>query len=189
MLRFFYFIFYFIKYRRFLKKYLTSSLYSSNVLIDVSPYYLRKIGIKVLILDFDGVLSSYGETYVLINDVLFWLKFSLEIYTFENIFIFSNNMTKSRNLLLNKIGINMVINRAKKKPYPDAIISILYYKNLLYHEIIMVDDRIFTGILAAELANIRGLFIISPYYNLKDNFLKEFFYIILRKIERFVLFI
>lgn len=172
-----------------MKKYLTSSLYSSNVLIDVSPYYLRKIGIKVLILDFDGVLSSYGETYVLINDVLFWLKFSLEIYTFENIFIFSNNMTKSRNLLLNKIGINMVINRAKKKPYPDAIISILYYKNLLYHEIIMVDDRIFTGILAAELANIRGLFIISPYYNLKDNFLKEFFYIILRKIERFVLFI
>lgn len=188
MFRFFFSIYYLFKYKAFIKKQLISSNCVVSTVLDINSYFCRLFCIKFIMLDFDGVLSSHNDVNFDEN-VFYWLKFTYEIYGKSSLCVYSNNIFISRILFLKKIGIVNTSIGFRKKPYPDFINNVLNNKKLLYHEIILIDDRISTGILAASIAMIRWCLVKNPYLNIKGNFFVELFYIFLRKLENLFLLV
>nr|MBP9764408.1 hypothetical protein [Gammaproteobacteria bacterium] len=70
---------------------------------------------------------------------------------------------------------------------PDTILSILQKTQVSPSELLVVDDRLLTGILAAIIAGVRGCYIVEPLVDLHKHLLSELFIMSLRKLERWLL--
>ncbi len=141
--------------------------------------------IKVLMLDFDGVLNSYGE--VCLNpDVQAWMANLLNNSDIK-ICILSNNMFKERKTFLQKIENLDIIHAIKPKPYPDTILNFMSEHNIAAKNILLIDDRYFTGVLAGVIAGINIFCISNPFTNYKKRWLIESLFLGLRFFERLLL--
>lgn len=149
---------------------------------DINIKNLQNQGIKILALDFDGVLAAHGETFPH-PDAQRWLIQSINFFGKQNIFILSNNPFKERQAYFEELGISF-ISSTKKKPYPDGLYEIAQRAQVNLKEIVLVDDRLLTGILATCLAQTQGILITQPYQNLKKRPFKECFFSALRWFEQ-----
>lgn len=127
----------------------------------ISPYTLKQQGIEILALDFDGVLAAHGETYP--NPELDnWLNQSTKVFGAKNIFILSNKPMQKRIDYFKSYGINF-ITQVKKKPYPDGLNKIIALTDKNNQKLMLFDDRLLTGSLAACIAKVPVTYITKPY--------------------------
>jgi predicted HAD superfamily phosphohydrolase YqeG len=153
-----------------------------NCILDLNVDNLSKLKIKILVLDFDGVLASHGEEQPN-TQVKVWLDNCVETLGVENIFILSNNPLKNRVAYFAKNYKGLVfINSLYKKPYPNGLKKIINLSNVNAENIALVDDRLLTGVLATCIAKTQAIYINKPYIG--KRIVKEIFFMSLRIIER-----
>lgn len=158
-------------------------------IISLDPNTLKQQNTTALILDFDGVLAPEGDLHPL-PEVIEWLEKALQVFGSQRLFILSNNPLPARKLFFEQYFNNQIIFIiAKPKPDPQGIMitfNTLKAKNATIEksQILLIDDRLSTGILAAKIFGVASCLIRRPYVNLKNNFFREFLFICLRTIER-----
>ena len=153
---------------------------------------LKNNNVLALILDYDGVLTSEGEIKPL-PQVMAWLEQAVLVFGPKRIFILSNNPLLERQEFFNKYFNNQIIFIvAKPKPYPDGIAEIYAQLQLELgkvpekSQILMIDDRLSTGILAAKIFGIASCLVLQPYTNINARFIVELWFILIRKLERLI---
>lgn len=150
-------------------------------------HLLKKNGIEVLILDFDGVLAPHGEDQPL-PALAPWLASAVALFTAERIFILTNRPSAARAAYFAQHypGLQLITG-VRQKPYPDGLLKIQALAQMPARQMILYDDRLLTGALAACLAGCQIGYIRQPSINLRRHPLKELFFIALRKLEcRFI---
>lgn len=152
----------------------------------ITVEYLRKNDVLALVLDYDGVLVAHGDLE-LTQSVARWLDNLCAEYA-GKICILSNKPTSLRKEYIQRCfpRVEFVVAR-RKKPYPDGLLQILAdVPQLLPEQVLLVDDRLGTGMLAVELAGVRGLLVFDARRNFRRRPLVEGWFALLRCLERFV---
>ena len=157
-----------------------------NSVLSLDPARLKASGIAVLALDFDGVLSPHGFSAP-IPPTREWLSRCAAVFGEENIFILSNKPTETRQRWFAEHFPRIhFISGVAKKPYPDGLQKTAEIAHTPLSSIMMVDDRLLTGCLAALNAGTRCAYIRNPYISQQKHPLIELFFFLLRIGERFV---
>jgi HAD superfamily phosphatase (TIGR01668 family) len=173
-------------YRKRLKEFQSNASLRGASVLSLNLSELKANGIKALALDFDGVLAPYGAE-TLTPAIKQWIHECLAVWGENNIYILSNRPTVSRKMYFSTHfnGIRF-IDQVRKKPYPDGINQILTTNHLPPASLLVVDDRLLTGILAAILAGTNARWVSQPLISFKLNPIPELFFILLRSLERFL---
>ena len=150
----------------------------------ISPVTLKQQGVVVLVLDFDGVLAADGALQP-VDELHQWLHDSINTFGAKHVFVLSNKPLPSRINYFNQYypGIRY-ITAVKKKPYPDGLQKIIALTGQPSESLMLVDDRLLTGALAACIANVPVTYITRPYICLSKRPLQELFFMSLRFFER-----
>ena len=150
----------------------------------LDPHQLKTSGIRALALDFDGVLAHHGAE-VPLEQVQQWLIRAVQVFGAEQIAILSNKPTRAR---LDWFGLNFpgirFIAGVRKKPYPDGLIKTAELTGTPLSSILMVDDRLLTGCLAAILSGARPCWINHPFVSYSHRPVAELVFMLLRRTER-----
>ncbi len=171
------------RHRKTLADLLKSTPHNSSILT-LQPVELKQSGIQALALDFDGVLSPHGFQIPL-PEAEQWLRHCIQVFGEEKIFILSNKPTKERSDWFgNNFSRLRFISGVRKKPYPDGLQEISKYAAVPINCVLMVDDRLLTGCLAAVNAGARPCYIRQPYISFKHRPVSETFFLMMRSIER-----
>lgn len=174
-------------YRKKLKAFRHNFALQCTAVSSLNLSVLKSQGIQVLALDFDGVLAPYGiET--LTPAIEQWLYECLAVWGDGHVYILSNRPTERRKTYFSTYfkGIRF-IDQVRKKPYPDGINQILNTHHLSPTELLVVDDRLLTGILASILAGVQARWVTAPLISFKTKPIQEIFFIGLRFLERLLL--
>lgn len=163
------------------KKDLKALPYAKNI-ISIDWQKLYESGIRVVVLDFDGVLAADKQEQLHPGvDVI--LNTILRIFG-DHVYIFSNQPTLQRKEYFAKYFPRIQFLIAKKKPYPDGLNEVVRLEKVCSEEVILIDDRVLTGGLATVLANVKCVLIEKPYVSFSKNRVREWIFISLRAIER-----
>ncbi len=175
------------KHRKSLWAYRHEQALQKQSILVIDPRTLEAQGIKVLALDFDGVLAAHGATEIN-ADVSHWLKQCVRIFGPGHVFIVTNKPSKQRAdyFAHHFSGIEFIFPK-RKKPYPDSLLSILEKTGVTSQALLVIDDRLLTGILALIIAGVRGCYITQPVTDLHRRPFAELFIMALRLFERSVL--
>lgn len=156
--------------------------------VNLTSEDLSKLNIECLALDFDGVLNAHAELR-LHPDCEQWLKSLCKVWPEDKIVILSNKPHPKRIAFFNQSFPNILfVPKTKKKPYPDGLLKIAKMKNISADKILLVDDRLLTGMLACCIAGSKGILIKKPYKRLFRRPIRELFFIFLRTFERLLIF-
>ena len=170
-------------HRRALCHLLADTLLSTGIL-SLDPESLLAAGISVLALDFDGVLAGHGAP-VPLPEATVWLKRCEAHFGGGQIFILSNKPTEGRRQWFAEHFPTMrFISGVRKKPYPDGLLKTAELAGVPASSILMVDDRLLTGCLAALVAGARPCYIRHPYATFNFRPFAELFFWSLRVGER-----
>jgi len=151
---------------------------------NIEPARLHNEGIRILALDFDGVLSPHGSGAP-IPEAVGWLRRCASVFGEDHLFILSNKPTQERKeWFAENFPALRFISGVRKKPFPDGLNKIGELSQAPLSSILMVDDRLLTGCLAAITASARPCYIRKPYVALSDNFFTEMFFVSIRCAER-----
>lgn len=139
-------------------------------------------GIRVVVLDFDGVLAADHDESVCprVDEVLE----KIVMIFGEQVYIFSNRPTESRRDYFKRCFPRIRFLIAKQKPYPDGLFSIIASENVSGEQVVLVDDRLLTGGLAAVLAGTHCIIIDKPFVSFRRHLWRELFFVSLRSAER-----
>ncbi len=139
-------------------------------------------GIRVVVLDFDGVLAAdkQKELYAGVNAILE----TVQTIFGNHVYIFSNQPTLQRQAYFSEHFPKIQFLIAKQKPYPDGLLSVIVREQVSPEKIILVDDRVLTGGLASVLAGTRCILIEKPYINFYNNMPRELLFMCIRAVER-----
>jgi HAD superfamily phosphatase (TIGR01668 family) len=170
------------QHRRQLRRILDETPDSTSIL-SLDPEALKTRGISALALDFDGVLACHGAP-VPLPEAIEWMMRCEAVFGGEQIFILSNKPTQGRRLwFANRFPGLRFISGVRKKPFPDGITKAGELAGVPLSQILMVDDRLLTGCLAALVAGARPCFIRRPYISFGHRPLAELFFLLLRRAE------
>ena len=142
--------------------------YSFRVFSDISPYFLKKLGIKFLMLDVDNTIAKYSEHYP--SDSAFKWVADMNMSGIMLFFI-SNSRQKSRvETFAEELGIDFIKNA--RKPSPDSLLRAMAAKGFDARESALIGDQIFTDTLAANRAGVvsiivRPLSLKNPFHALR----------------------
>jgi len=152
--------------------------------VAVAPEELAARGKTVLVLDFDGVLAPHGDD-VPVPEVVEWLRRCTMTLGEERIFILSNRPVPVRADYFHRAfpGIRFV-SGVRKKPFPDGLLRVMELSGAVPGQVMMMDDRLLTGVLGACLAGVGVIYITAPYVSLAHRPLHESFFMLLRYAER-----
>lgn len=171
-------------FRKQLKRYLQDQSLQIAHMQDISRTDLDDRGIKALVLDYDGVLAAHGEASPR-PEVMQYLSLYFKNSATLPIYILSNKPTSVRQEFFKKNFPEIIFIKAKrKKPYPDGLQQILMASNLQPRQILLVDDRLCTGVLATAIVGTQAFLVTDPYINLKSRPITETWFIFLRWIEK-----
>lgn len=171
------------RHRRALADLLESTPENCSILT-LQPEKLKQSGIQALALDFDGVLSPHGFQIPL-PEAEKWLRDCVAVFGEEKISILSNKPTKERSDWFGKNFSQLrFISGVRKKPYPDGLQKIAEHAAVPINSVLMVDDRLLTGCLAAVNAGARPCYIRNPYISFSHRPFAEIFFKTLRSIDR-----
>ena len=167
------------------KNYIDCHAIKISSIFDITPKLLEQHYIKGLVFDFDGVLNS-DNTLFISDKAAFLLKELLDDY---KVAVHSNADLPERKqyFATHFPGVKWVDN-PPKKPSPNGLKNLSKYWNLPIESILMIDDRLMTGGLAAFRANSRFAWITSPVTNYRLNPIRELFFSLLRALERITLY-
>jgi predicted HAD superfamily phosphohydrolase YqeG len=170
-------------HRRQLRELLDST--PSNVsILELDPRALFSSGVVALALDFDGVLAHHGAP-VPLPEAVAWMRRCEAIFGGNRIFILSNKPTEGRRRWFAEQFPGMrFISGVRKKPYPDGLNKTGELAGVPLSSIMMVDDRLLTGCLAALVAGARPCYIRRPYARFTNRTFAELFFWSLRGMER-----
>ena len=155
--------------------------------LDLDPRALKDDGITVLALDFDGVLAPHGSRAPH-PEARVWLDRCAAVLGEDRLFILSNKPTAQRREWFGRHYPSLrFIGGVAKKPFPDGIIKIARLAGVPPSSILMVDDRLLTGCLAAILAGARPAYIRTPCVSFHQRPVAELFFMLLRSWERLAL--
>lgn len=144
---------------------------------------LYKQGIRAVVLDFDGVLAPYGQIqpdskwHQTIHDLN--RIFSGEVYVLSNK-PFSQRLT----YLKHHFPSLKLIVGVRKKPYPDGLLAIQKQSQVPFESILMVDDRLLTGVLAALIVGARPDYVSPARVDYRQRLIPELWFQGLRWVER-----
>jgi uncharacterized protein len=156
----------------------------NSTILGLNPAELKQNGIRALALDFDGVLSPHGFEHPL-PEAEQWLKKCVSSFGEDNIFILSNKPTPERaEWFRSNFSRMRFISGVRKKPYPEGLQMIGTLVSVPLHSILMVDDRLLTGCLAAINAGARPCYISTPYVSFSHRPFSELFFMLLRLSDR-----
>lgn len=139
-------------------------------------------GIRVVVLDFDGVLAA-DKQKKLFEGVSAVLNTIQTIFG-DHVYIFSNQPTSQRQAYFAEHFPRIQFLVAKQKPYPDGLLTVIAQEKVMPEKVVLVDDRVLTGGLAATLAGIRCILIKKPYICFWENSVREAIFISIRAVER-----
>src|SRR5512133_840634 len=158
-------------------------------ILTIDPHTLQAGGVTVLALDFDGVLSPHGFAAPL-PQAEAWLTRCAAVFGEEGLFILSNKPTRERKEWFGRhFPAIRLISGVRKKPFPDGLKKIGELARVPLANILMVDDRLLTGCLAAINAGARPCYIRRPYACYTHRPLAELFFKLLRCGERIMVLI
>lgn len=174
-------------YRKQLKLCMTNPKLNTTSILNLTPNEIFERGVSALVLDFDGVLASHAEQ-IPRDDVVVWLKNFIAGFDGHKIYILSNKPTKLRLDYFAQFfpEIRFIIAK-RKKPYPDGLLQVIADSGLQPAEILLVDDRLATGIVAAMSTGVQYIWINKPYTDFCSRPVRESFFMFLRNLERFLL--
>ncbi len=174
------------KHRKSLNAYKCDKALQSQSILALDPVSLQAASIKIIALDFDGVLGPHGATEISL-EIRNWLNRCIHIFGQGQVFILTNKPSRERRDYFSTHfkGVEFIFPK-RKKPYPNSILSILQKTQVRSSELLVVDDRLLTGILAAIIAGVRGCYITQPLINLHKHLLSECFIMGLRQLECWV---
>lgn len=174
------------RHRRQLGRLLRETPENQSILA-LAPASLQRVGIRALALDFDGVLAHHGAPCP-IPETIEWLKTCQETFGGDKIFILSNKPTEGRRQWFAEHFPDFrFISGVRKKPYPDGLQKTGELAGVPLSVILMVDDRLLTGCLAALMAGARPCYIRNPYVSFHHRPCAELFFMTLRTCERLLL--
>jgi hypothetical protein len=157
---------------------------ADTCILSFAPETLTASGVAALALDFDGVLAHHGAQAPL-PETLEWLKRCVGIFGGDRIFILSNKPTEVRRQWFAEYFPTLrFIGGVRKKPYPDGIIKAGELAGVPLSAVLMVDDRLLTGCLAAVTSGARPCYIRRPYTSFRHRPVAELFFMLLRRAER-----
>jgi uncharacterized protein len=150
--------------------------------LDVNPQQLFDDGISTVVFDYDGVLAPYRKKMP--HEVITWLGECIKIFGLSRICILTNNpsLKRIKYFATTFPGI-VVIHGVKKKPDPEGLIKIINQNGVNPVEVMMFDDQLLSGILAARRAGTKSTLITKPYIGTD---IRELWWIAKRFIEKFV---
>lgn len=151
--------------------------------VTVNPEQLKKSGTTVLALDFDGVLAPHGRNEP-IPEAATWLANCCSCFDENRIYILSNKPTAERRIWFTTHfpGIRF-ISGVRKKPYSDGLLQVIEQSGAEPGQVMLVDDRLLTGVLATCLAGTGVIWINRPYVDFRSNPFPEFFFATLRILD------
>ena len=153
-------------------------------ILELNPGALYSSGIRALALDFDGVLASHGSP-VPLPEAIEWMMRCEAVFGGDRIFILSNKPTNERRQwFAQNFPAMRFISGVRKKPFPDGLNKTGELAGVPLSSILMVDDRLLTGCLAALIAGARPCYIRNPYVSFRHRPASELFFLILRRLER-----
>jgi len=156
------------------KQYYISNASKINITV------LKKVHIKYLIMDFDGVLAKSNRAY-LNEKTIIWIKFLSSKFNAKRIFILSNQPTIIREkYFLNLFPFIQFITAVDKKPNPGGILKVKKQMRCAYKTIGLVDDKILTGFLCSTTCSGYPIAVKNCYkrerFHLLDNLVKNIEY-------------
>ena len=170
-------------YRQELARIMTETSLDSSILT-IDPAELKAQGIEALALDFDGVLAGHGFPAPL-PEAVDWMQQCAAVFGENRIFILSNKPTDVRKQwFADQFPAMRFIAGVRKKPYPDGLNKTGALAGVRLSSILMVDDRLLTGCLAALAAGARPCYIRRPYVSFSHRPFAELFFWKLRIAER-----
>jgi predicted HAD superfamily phosphohydrolase YqeG len=163
---------------------LLDSTPSDSSFLGLAPEALHSSGVSALALDFDGVLAGHGAPAP-IPEAVAWMKSCEAIFGGDKIFILSNKPTDERiQWFAEHFPAMRFISGVRKKPYPDGLNKTGELSGVPLSSILMVDDRLLTGCLAALVAGVRPCYIRRPFISFRYRPFSELFFSTLRMLER-----
>lgn len=137
----------------------------------------------VLVLDFDGVLSPYAAVEP-VPHIQKWLHHLINTWSGQ-LFILSNKPFSEREAFMKQAFPSIqFVSGVAKKPFPEGLEKIIALSKTPPDHLLMVDDRLLTGILAACIVGAQALLITHPLRQIPGKkALHEFFFSFLRLLD------
>lgn len=170
--------------RKKLRNFLLDPNLQLRTITDLRLADLERLGIQILVLDFDGVLAPHAEP-CLDPQVYRWLQDFSQSFPVNKIYILSNKPTIQRQEYFQQHfpGIKFIVAK-RKKPYPDGLLQIIQETAFKPEQLLLVDDRLGTGIIAAIISGTRAYWVNQPYADFKKRPVRESFFAGLRWLEQ-----
>ncbi len=151
---------------------------------EISIQQLRLTGVKIIVLDFDGVLAPYGDDQPS-TLMLGWLNRCIRQFGEANVFILSNNPSPARiEFFREHFARVQWLTGFRLKPYPDGLEWAISFRSVAPREVLLIDDRLMTGVLCACIAQIGVCYVRQPIVALSKRPSRELFFMALRGMER-----
>jgi predicted HAD superfamily phosphohydrolase YqeG len=171
-----------VTHRRELRRLLGTA--TCEQVTQITPHRLHSENIAVLVLDFDGVLAPHGYDKPL-PEVAPWLKECAVAPCLKRIYIMSNKPTPQRERYFAEHHPKFrFVKGVRKKPYPDGLLNIIAAEAVTPRQVLLVDDRLLTGILATILAGTRCILVTRPYVDYACKSFSEAGFVLIRTLER-----
>lgn len=150
----------------------------------LSAAVFQEQGYETIVFDFDGILAAHGETEP-DPQMQTLLQECSARFGDNHVYVLSNkpSMRRLRYFEAHFPQVRFVI-AAQKKPYPDGLNKIMQLSGSRPDKILLIDDRLLTGALAAVMAKTHICYVKEPLVNYQRRPLTETFFQCLRYLER-----
>ncbi len=173
--------------RKKLKQFLVDPSKRIQDLNQITLAALDQADVAILVLDFDGVLGPHNVNRPS-KEAHAWLLALSQTIGENRIALLTNKPKPARlRYFAENFPSIFVLEGAKKKPYPEGLSLIASYKGVPVHRVVLVDDRLLTGMLATCLAYTQGWYFSSPKTSYWSNPIIEGFFSLLRVGERLLI--
>ena len=171
-------------YRHQLKCLATDPTWHAHEVTSLTADFLQAQNITHLALDFDGVLAPHGALEPL-PQVVEWLKTLTAQFPEKCVYILSNKPAPEREAWFAEYFPQIhFIKNVRKKPYPDGLQKILEHADIKPAQLMLVDDRLLTGMLAVVIVGVHGLWIIKAYRDHRCGRVTDCFFRAIRALEK-----
>jgi hypothetical protein len=118
-------------------------------------------------------------------EVITWLKECAGDPHIKRIYIMSNKPTPRRERYFAEHHPELrFVKGVRKKPYPEGLLNIIAAEAVTPGQVLLVDDRLLTGILATVLAGTKCILVTRPYIDFTFKTISEACFVMIRTLEK-----
>lgn len=172
------------QHRHVLRATLKQRHYHIKTVLDLTAADLNQEKIRLLALDFDGVLSAHGSDRPT-PAVNAWLRALAADYPEKQICIYSNHVFPARTAYMQSHFPEItVIDYRHRKPNPSDLQHLLQQRQLRPEQALVIDDRITSGFLAAVSIGAQARLVDHPLIDTGKARWKEYGFMCVRQVEK-----